>query len=288
MKQQDEKAKSRPWLNQWLRKTIDTSVLNRDELLDELRKAQSNNIISNESLSMIEGVMQVDNLQVRDIMIPRANIRFLHMEDSYRDILKTIQNAGHSRYPVFDEDRDNVEGILLAKDMLKYSGEEEKFDVAEIMRPATFVPESQKLNTLLSQFRNSRNHMAVVIDEFSGTSGLVTIEDVLEQIVGDIDDEHDVVDEKLNILAQNDGRFTVQANTEVEEFNDYFKSDLSLNNFDTIGGLVTQKAGKIPKQAEEIKYHPFLFKVLRSDGRKIQLLEVHITDNSHLPSNPKK
>ena len=274
MKHQDNEAKPRPWWQRWLRKTVDTSVINRDELLLELRQCQKNNLISNESLSMIEGVMQVDNLQVRDIMIPRANIRFLHLDDSYRAILETVLDAGHSRYPVFDVDRDDVEGILLAKDLLKYAGKEESFDIDDIIRRPVFVPEGQNLNTLLSQFRNSRNHMAIVVDEYSGTSGLITIEDVLEQIVGDIDDEHDDVDEKLNIRAQSDGRFTVQANTEIEEFNDYFKADMRVDQYDTVGGLVTQKAGKIPQQGEEIILPPFLFKVLRSDGRKIQLLEV--------------
>jgi len=275
MKHQDKKAKPRPWWHKWIRSTIDTSVLDRKELLDELRQSQENSIISNESLSMIESVMQVDNLQVRDIMIPRANIRFLHLDDSYHEILKTVLSAGHSRYPVFDLDRDDVEGILLAKDLLKYVGKENSFDIDDIIRRPSFVPESQNLNTLLSQFRNSRNHMAIVVDEYSGTSGLVTIEDVLEQIVGDIDDEHDDIDDKNSILDQGNGRYTVKASTEVEDFNEFFECDLDIRKFDTIGGLVTQKVGKIPQQGEEIELSPFAFKVLRSDGRKIQLLEVH-------------
>jgi magnesium and cobalt transporter len=271
----DKKTKPRPWWQKLIRNSIDTSVLNREELINELRQSQQNNIIATESLSMIEGVMQVDNLQVRDIMIPRSNIRFLHLDDSFHDILITVMKSAHSRYPVFDVNKDDVEGILLVKDLLKYVGNEESFDIEDIIRSPSFVPESQKLNTLLSQFRNSRNHMAIVVDEYSGTSGLVTIEDVLEQIVGNIDDEHDDVDDKLNIRAQSDGRFTVQANTELEEFNAYFKSDLPLGDFDTIGGLVSQKAGKIPQQSEEVVLMPFHFKVLRSDGRKVQLLEVH-------------
>ncbi|HIO97367.1 MAG TPA: CBS domain-containing protein [Leucothrix sp.] len=274
MKQQNNKVKARPWWHKWIRSILDTSVLSRDELLAELRQTQKNNIISNESLGMIEGVMQVDNLQVRDVMIPRANIRFIHLDDSYHKILDIVLDAGHSRYPVFDEDRDDVEGILLVKDLLKFVGKEEQFDLDDIIRVPSFVPESQNLNTLLSQFRNSRNHMAIVVDEFSGTSGLVTIEDVLEQIVGDIDDEHDNVDDKKNILKQTDGRYTVKASTEVEEFNTYFDSNMILDKQDTIGGLVSQKAGKIPQQGEEIILTPFVFKVLRSDGRKIQLLEV--------------
>ena len=268
-------SNKRPWWQKWIRKSMDTSVINHEELIDEIRQSQKNNIIGTESLGMLEGVMQVDKLQVRDIMIPRANIRFLQMNDSFHDILEVVLDAAHSRYPVFDDDKDDVEGILLAKDLLKYVGNEESFDINDIIRHPSFVPESQQLNTLLSQFRNSRNHMAIVVDEYSGTSGLVTIEDVLEQIVGDIDDEHDDVDEKNNILAQNDGRYTVQANTEIEEFNEYFSCDMSSKNYDTIGGLVSQKAGKIPRQGEEINLKPFHFKVLRSDGRRIQLLEVN-------------
>ncbi len=275
MKQQKILEKSRSWWEKWLRSSIDTSVLNRDELLKELRQTQKNNIISNESLGMIEGVMQVDNLQVRDIMIPRANIRFIHLDDSYHKILEIVLDAGHSRYPVFDEDRDDVEGILLVKDLLKCVGKEDQFDLDDIIRVPSFVPESQNLNTLLTQFRNSRNHMAIVVDEFSGTSGLVTIEDVLEQIVGDIDDEHDDVDDKKNILKQEDGRYTVKADTEIEDFNAYFEVEMSQEKVDTIGGLVMQKAGKIPRQGDEISLVPFNFKVLRSDGRKIQLLEVN-------------
>jgi len=280
MKTQGKKIKSRPWWHRWLRNTIDTTVIDRDELLIELRQSQKNNIIATESLGMIEGVMQVDNLQVRDVMIPRANIHFLHQDDSFRNILQAVMKEGHSRYPVFDINRDKVEGILLAKDLLKYVGNEASFDIDDILRPPSFVPESQKLNTLLSQFRNSRNHMAIVVDEYAGTSGLVTIEDVLEQIVGDIDDEHDDVDDKLNIRAQSDNRFTVQASTEISEFNEYFKCDMAVNKYDTVGGLIAQKAGKIPKQGEDIKLAPFLFKVLRSDGRKIQLLEVHKIENA--------
>jgi len=175
---------------------------------------------------------------------------------------------------VFDDDKDDVEGILLAKDLLKYVGNEESFDIDDIIRHPSFVPESQQLNTLLSQFRNSRNHMAIVVDEYSGTSGLVTIEDVLEQIVGDIDDEHDDVDEKNNILAQNDGRYTLHAQTEIEEFNEYFNCEMLSKGYDTIGGVISQKAGKIPQQGEEIILDSFQFTVLRSDGRRIQLVEV--------------
>lgn len=273
--QTNKLSKPRSWWHKWLRKTIDTSVLNYEELISELRQAQKNNILGTEALGMIEGVMQVDNLQVRDVMIPRSNIQFLQLDDSFHDILKVVMKAGHSRYPVFDEDRDDVEGILLAKDLLKYVGNESSFDIDDVLRRPIIVPESQKLDILLSSFRNSRNHMAIVVDEYAGTSGVITIEDVLEQIVGEIDDEHDDVDDKLNIRAQKEGRFIVQANTEIEEFNEYFSADFKLDKFDTVGGLVTKKLGKIPQQGEEVMLSPYQFKVLRSDARRVQLLEVH-------------
>ena len=268
-------SKSRSWWQKWLRNTIDTTALNHAELIAELRQAQKNNILGAEALGMIEGVMQVDNLQVRDVMIPRSNIQFLQLDDSFHDILKVVMQAGHSRYPVFDEDRDDVEGILLAKDLLKYVGNEADFDIDDLLRRPIIVPESQKLDILLSSFRNSRNHMAIVVDEYAGTSGVITIEDVLEQIVGEIDDEHDDVDDKLNIREQAEGRYIVQAITEIEEFNEYFSADFKVDKFDTVGGLVTQKSGKIPQQGEEVTLAPYQFKVLRSDARRVQLLEVH-------------
>jgi len=267
--------KSRSWWQKWLRNTIDTTALNHAELIAELRQAQKNNILGTEALGMIEGVMQVDNLQVRDVMIPRSNIQFLQLDDSFHDILKVVMQAGHSRYPVFNEDRDDVEGILLAKDLLKYVGNEAAFDIDDLLRRPIIVPESQKLDILLGSFRNSRNHMAIVVDEYAGTSGVITIEDVLEQIVGEIDDEHDDVDDKLNIREQAEGRYIVQAITEIEEFNEYFSADFKVDKFDTIGGLVTQKSGKIPQQGEEVTLAPYQFKVLRSDARRVQLLEVH-------------
>ena len=267
--------KSRSWWQKWLRNTIDTTALNHAELIAELRQAQKNNILGAEALGMIEGVMQVDNLQVRDVMIPRSNIQFLQLDDSFHDILKVVMQAGHSRYPVFNEDRDDVEGILLAKDLLKYVGNEAAFDIDDLLRRPIIVPESQKLDILLGSFRNSRNHMAIVVDEYAGTSGVITIEDVLEQIVGEIDDEHDDVDDKLNIREQAEGRYIVQAITEIEEFNEYFSADFKVDKFDTIGGLVTQKSGKIPQQGEEVTLAPYQFKVLRSDARRVQLLEVH-------------
>lgn len=272
-----KKVKLKPpsWLKTWFLDKIDLSAETSDELVSRLRSAQKKNILAPNSLSMMEGVIQVDNLQVRDIMIPRSHIQFVFHDDTYHDILTRILDSGHSRYPVLDKNLDDVEGVLLAKDLLKYVGREDEFDMDDILRPAIVVPESQKLDSLLAHFRRSRNHMAVVVDEYSGTAGLVSIEDVLEQIVGEIDDEHDHIDDKLDIRKHGDGRFTVLAGTEVSVFNHYFKTKLPDTAFDTVGGVVTNEFGKIPKQHEELVIETMRFKVLRSDSRRIQLLEVN-------------
>lgn len=274
MKQKKVKIKPPSWLKKWLLSKVDLSASSSDELVLRLRAAQNKNIIAPNSLSMMEGVIQVDNLKVRDIMIPRSHIQSVFHDDTYHDILKLVLEAGHSRYPVLDKNLDDVEGVLLAKDLLKYVGRESEFDIDDILRPAIVVPEGQKLESLLAHFRRSRNHMAVVVDEYSGTAGLVTIEDVLEQIVGEIDDEHDHVDDKLDIRKHGNGRFTVLAGTEIDVFNNYFKITLPDSTFDTVGGVVTNEFGKIPKQYEELVIQDVTFRVLRSDSRRIQLLEV--------------
>jgi magnesium and cobalt transporter len=274
MKQAKVKIKPPSWFKKWLLSKVDFSAGSSDELVLRLRAAQNKNIIAPNSLSMMEGVIQVDNLKVRDIMIPRSHIQSVFHDDTYHDILKLVLEAGHSRYPVLDKNLDDVEGVLLAKDLLKYVGREDEFDIDDILRPAIVVPEGQKLESLLAHFRRSRNHMAVVVDEYSGTAGLVTIEDVLEQIVGEIDDEHDHVDDKLDIRKHGNGRFTVLAGTEIDVFNDYFKMTLPNSTFDTVGGVVTNEFGKIPKQYEELIIEDMTFRVLRSDSRRIQLLEI--------------
>ncbi|MGB1311380.1 MAG: HlyC/CorC family transporter [Leucothrix sp.] len=274
MKQKKVKIKPPSWLKNWVRGKFDLSAESSDELVLRLRAAQHKNIIAPNSLSMMEGVIQVDNLKVRDIMIPRSHIQSVFHDDTYHAILKLVLEAGHSRYPVLDKNLDDVEGVLLAKDLLKYVGREEEFDIDDILRPAIVVPEGQKLESLLAHFRRSRNHMAVVVDEYSGTAGLVTIEDVLEQIVGEIDDEHDHIDDKLDIRKHGGGRFTVLAGTEIDVFNDYFEMKLPDCTFDTVGGVVTNEFGKIPKQHEELVIEDVRFRVLRSDSRRIQLLEV--------------
>lgn len=267
--------KPRPKWKQWLIDRFDLSSQNQNELLDELQRANDKNILPGEAVDMMQGVMEFGALQVRDIMLPRSQIDFIYQDDNFQTILQRIAETEHSRYPVFDEDRDDLIGILLAKDLLRYIGNQAEFDIDDVVRPALLVPESQRLNRLLSEFRNNRSHMAMVIDEYSGVAGLVTFEDVLEQIVGDIDDEHDADEEEEgNIRRYGNGRFVIQATTQLEEVDDMLGTQFSSNEYDTIAGLVITKMGKIPRQGEELQLDGFLFRVLRSDNRRILMLEV--------------
>ena len=249
------------------------TINTRTDLINEIRLAESKGLIEADELGMIEGVMQVDHLQARDIMLSRSQIEFIHRDSSYHEILKQVLKSGHSRYPVIDESRDDIEGILHAKDLLKFIGKDKQFAIDDIIRPPLYAPETRRLDELLTEFKNNRNHMAVIIDEYGGISGLITIEDVLEQIVGEIDDEHDV-DEKPNIQKRDNGVFTVNALTPIEEFNRYFNAHEDVSPLDTIGGSVTHRMGKIPQQTETLTTKDFKFTVLTSDGRRIQLLEV--------------
>ena len=262
------------WIK-WLRKKIDLSPLNQEELLDSLRQSHKNNIIDTGVLGMMEGVVRVDILQVRDVMIPRSNMNFLHITDTYHTILEKTRMTRHSRYPVFDDDRDDIEGILLVKDLLKYVGKESEFNIKDIIRLPFVVPESTKLDNLLTSFRNKRNHMALVINEYGGTAGLITIEDVLEQIVGDIDDEHDDIDDhKKDIVDHGKNHYMVKPSTEVEFFNTFFGSQLPENKFDTVSGVITHELGHIPKTGVELSFGNLLFHIKSSDGRRINLLQV--------------
>ncbi|RTZ64919.1 MAG: magnesium/cobalt efflux protein [Aquificaceae bacterium] len=262
------------WIK-WLRKKIDLSALNQDELLDYLRQSYKNNIIDAGVLGMMEGVMRVDTYQVRDVMIPRSRMNFLHITDTYHAILEKTRQTGHSRYPVFDDDRDDIEGILLVKDLLKYVGHEEEFNIKDILRLPLTVPESTKLDNLLTSFRNKRNHMALVVNEYGGTAGLITIEDVLEQIVGEIDDEHDDIDDhKKDIVDHGKNHYMVKPSTEIEFFNNFFGSKLPQDKFDTVAGVITHELGHIPKSGEELSFGNLLFHIKNSDGRRIKLLQV--------------
>ncbi|HFC54010.1 MAG TPA: CBS domain-containing protein [Gammaproteobacteria bacterium] len=247
----------------------------RDELLEMMRDAARRGLLDGDALAMIEGVLQVAEMQVRDIMIPRSQMVVVERDADPRSWLPVIIESAHSRFPVIEESRDEIIGILLAKDLLAWlaQGGDEAFDIREALRPAVFIPESKRLNVLLKEFRASRNHMAIVVDEYGGVAGLVTIEDVLEQIVGEIEDEHDI-DGDTYIMRYGPNRHTVKALTPIDEFNDYFAADFSDDEFDTIGGLVMKGFGHMPKRGEQITLGQFRFKVLRADNRRIHLLQV--------------
>lgn len=247
----------------------------RDDLLDILKVAQQNEVIDGDALTIIEGAMQVSEMQVRETMIPRTQMNVIKADQPLSEILPLIIKTAHSRYPVIGESADAVVGILLAKDLLPLILKEdnEEFDLKSVLRPATVVPESKRLNVLLKEFRETRNHMAIVIDEYGGVAGLVTIEDVLEEIVGDIEDEHDVAsDAYIKKLADND--YIVKALTPIEEFNETFDAEFSDEEFDTIGGIILQKFGHLPRRNEVATVDGFTFKVLNADSRQVHLLRM--------------
>jgi len=253
----------------------------KQQLITQLHNAKQRELLSAETLEMIEGVLKVSEKHVRDVMIPRAQMDTLDLHAPPEDLVKKIVKTGHSRFPVIADNRDDVQGIFLAKDLLDYyaKGDAHEFNMRDLMRPVVFIPESKRLNVLLREFRTSRNHMAIVVDEYSGVAGLVTIEDVIEEIVGDIDDEYDI-DDEIFIKPTNNGLYTVQALTPIDEFNDYFKTELSNEEFDTIGGLVIQAFGDLPKRGESVKFEGFHFEVIRADKRRIQWLRVATPSNN--------
>ncbi|MCK5903318.1 MAG: CBS domain-containing protein [Cocleimonas sp.] len=259
----------------WLKEKADFSPSNQQQILDSLKQSHKKGVIDVGVLGMMEGVLRVDNLQVRDVMIPRSSMNFLHINDSYHTILQQVRETGHSRYPVFDDDRDDIEGILLVKDLLKYVGREQDFNIKDILRIPMTVPESTKLDNLLTSLRDKRNHLALVVNEYAGTAGVITIEDVLEQIVGDIDDEHDEIDDHTQDIVEHDQHhFMVKPTTEVAFFNKFFGSQLPDDQFDTIGGVITHEIGHIPKTGEEFYFSNLNFHIKNSDGRRIKLLQV--------------
>jgi len=263
------------WLER-LAKSLIGAPSDREQLLETLRNAQRQNLLDSDVLSMIEGALQVSDMQVRDIMIPRVQMETLNDTDTLEEMLPTIIESGHSRFPVISDRKDTVVGLILAKDLLRYlaDGNRDAFVLKDILRPAVFIPESKRLNVLLNDFRNRRNHMAIVVDEYGAVSGLITIEDVLEQIVGEIDDEHDVDEVENAILVQDDNRFTVKALTPLEDFNDYFGTDFDEETFDTVGGLVIKHFGRLPANGDTVTIDGLEFKVLKADSRRVHLLEV--------------
>jgi magnesium and cobalt transporter len=245
----------------------------RQQLIELLHSAFERHLLDAEALSMIEGVLQVSETQVRDVMIPRSQTDMLDVAESPEKFIPFVIEKAHSRFPVFEDNRDNVIGILLAKDLLRFYAEEQ-FDVREMLRPAVFVPEAKRLNVLLKEFRANRNHIAIVVDEYGGVSGLVTIEDVIEQIVGDIEDEYDFDETEDNILLDRSGRYRVKAVTEIGDFNNYFNVAFPDEDYDTVGGMVVGRFGRLPKRGESIVIDGYGFQVLRADSRKVHSLLV--------------
>lgn len=264
----------------------------KEELLEQLREAEAHDVIDADAVSMMEGVLQVSDLAVRDLMVPRAQMDVIDIEQPLQEILEFVIQTAHSRFPVFENKRDNIIGVLLAKDILKVMADENQ-DIRGLLRPAVFVPESKRLNVMLRDFRLNRNHIAMVVDEYGGVSGLITIEDVLEQIVGDIEDEHDIEEEDDNILPMphQDGQFRIRALTPLEQFNAHFESSLSDESADTIGGFVTDRLGRVPHKEEVVELDGFVFEIQRADARMVHMLlvqraEVAVEDADNALTGP--
>mgnify|MGYP001765313485 FL=1 len=245
----------------------------RDELLALLHSAFDRNLIDADALTIIEGALQMSDMQVRDVMVPRAQMDCVHLDDPIDVIANFAIDTAHSRFPAIGDGKDDVAGILLAKDLLRYFAGRE-FDLRDMLRPAVFVPESKRLNVLLREFRVSRNHMAIVVDEYGGVAGLVTIEDVLEQIVGDIEDEYDFDEVGDSIRLDQNGRYRVKATTEIEDFNEAFATHFSDEEYDTVGGLVIRHFGRLPKRGEAVELEGLKIQVLRADSRRVYTLIV--------------
>jgi magnesium and cobalt transporter len=246
----------------------------RGQLVELLHGAFEKNLLDAEALSMIEGVMQVSEMQARDVMIPRSQMDMIDVAEEPDAFIPFVIETAHSRFPVYENGKDNVIGILLAKDLLRYYANADEFDVRDMLRPAVFVPEAKRLNVLLRDFKANRNHIAIVVDEYGGVAGLITIEDVLEQIVGDIEDEFDFDETEDNILPDKAGRFRVKAVTEIADFNEAFETHFSDEDFDTVGGLVINQFGRVPKRGESVTFNGFKFAVLRADSRMVHSLMV--------------
>jgi len=253
----------------------------KEQLADILKSAFDKNMMDSDALMMLEGVLNVSEMHVRDIMIPRSQMDVIDISKKIEEFIPFVIQTSHSRFPVIEENVNNVIGILLAKDLLRFTSGEE-FEVRDNLRPAIFVPESKRLNVLLKDFRTNRNHIAIVVDEYGGVAGMVTIEDVLEQIVGDIEDEFDYDETEDNIIQDQDRQFRVKASTEISDFNNYFATEYSDEEFTTIGGLVTQKFGYLPQRNEKVSFDGFDIEILRADSRQIHSILISI----NLP-NPK-
>ncbi len=264
----------RRFLSRLLKPLVQTEPENREQLVQVLKQARTRHLMDGEALSMMEAVLQVSELRVRDIMIPRARMVVVERDKPVEELLPVIIESAHSRFPVIGDDRSEVVGILLAKDLLQYCGQDSPtFNMRDVLRSAVFVPESKRLNVLLKEFRLSRNHMAIVIDEYGGAAGLITIEDVLEQIVGEIEDEYDF-DEGAYILKRGKDLYTAKAHTTIEDFNEFFGTEFDDEDYDTIGGMVVNALGHLPQRGEVAEIGDFRFTVVRADSRKVRLLNI--------------
>jgi len=265
---------ARPSLLERLSALLMREPSDREQLVGLLHSAYSRNLLDADALTIIEGALNVSEMQVRDIMVPRAQVDFIDIHEPVETFIPRVMATAHSRFPVIDQNRDDVIGILLAKDLLRHYAGEEEFNVREMLRPAVFVPEAKRLNVLLREFRASRNHMAIVVDEYGGVSGLITIEDVLEQIVGEIEDEYDFDEASDNIIPEPGGRFRVKALTQVADFNAAFGTHFSDEASDTVGGVVIAQLGRLPKRGENVTIEGLRFQVLRADSRRVYTLLV--------------
>tara|TARA_B100001079_G_scaffold264322_1_gene268599 strand:+ start:511 stop:1374 length:864 start_codon:yes stop_codon:yes gene_type:complete len=262
---------------------------NREGLIEILRNAENRNLLDADALLMIEGALHVSETHVRDIMVPRVQMIIIDNNAKPEEILKSVVESGHSRFPVIGDSNDEIEGILLAKDLLNYYADPDKnFDIKDVMRPTVFIPESKRLNVLLREFRMSRNHMAIVVDEYNGVAGLVTIEDVIEEIIGEIEDEHDHEDNEININTHDNNRYTVKALTPISEFNEFFNTEIPDNEYDTVGGFVINTFGYLPKRGEIIDFERFNIKILRADKRRVHLILFTQIDSDNLLENNSK
>jgi magnesium and cobalt transporter len=270
----DEPYTHKPTLLERLGALIMREPEDREQLIQLLHSAFERNLLDADALGMIEGALQVSEMKVRDVMIPRAQMDVIDINETPDEFIPQVMATAHSRFPVIDRDRDHVIGILLAKDLLRFYAGEEEFNVRDMLRPAVFVPESKRLNVLLREFRRSRNHMAIVVDEYGGVAGLVTIEDVLEQIVGDIEDEYDFDEPEDNILREKTGHWRVKAQTEIAAFNEAFGTAFPDDEHDTVGGLVISRFGRLPKRGESVTIQGLKFSVLRADSRRLHTLLV--------------
>jgi magnesium and cobalt transporter len=282
----DNSGSTKGWLDR-IYSAFTGEPQNQKQLLELLKNLQTADLLDADELTMIEGVLQVDDLQVRDIMIPRGQMVVLDHEDSFAKIIGKITESGHSRFPVIDDDRDDVVGILLAKDLLSVSHQQsQNFEINEYIRSASFIPESKRLNVLLKEFRMNRSHMAMIVDEYGGVSGLITIEDVLEQIVGKIDYEHDDEDAEVDIQPHGSNHYSVRALTPLPSFNDYFNTEFEIDDVETIGGYLLRQIGYLPERGESITLGHLSFKVMNTDSRQVHLYQV--IDNGGLTAERHK